>query len=115
MNKFTTKIFELKEEALLKKHKLDQLFAKEMYEWEQEFTKQEDAGGGYLEQPFPEPFEFVDEDYIIHEKPLRIRTEDISMYGEDKDGNTFLIDKNTGVTNFIKESVELLDKICEVQ
>lgn len=103
--------YKLKLQSLIKYHNITEHNAGLMFEWEQEVEKAESLGGNYPKKPFIEPFEFKDDDYLVIEKKLRVRPEDILLAKENEDDK---VEITVGEEIFVlKETIEEFDKLLQ--
>lgn len=108
MIKLTYLYYKLKTEALRRYHNIAEHNSGLMFEWENAVERARSVGDDYPPKPFIEPFDFKDSDYVMTEKPLRIRPKDVLYYRENID-NVSEITIDEGMSYTVKETIEELD------
>lgn len=113
MIKLTALNYKFKESSLVKIHGLKEYTQSKLFNWERELEKsQTEAGDGkYVEKPYIEIIETTEEDYVITERPIRLRDlEAIRFYKENEEGRVeIFLDFETFIT--VKETIEEIDAL----
>jgi len=112
MIKLTALHYKVKIEALERYHNIAEHNQGLMFAYESELEKARDLDGEYPAKPFIEPFEFIDDDYIVTEKRLRLRKKDIILYKENVD-NIVEVMVLEELSYTVKETIEQIDNFFE--